>query len=802
MRLRWHLVILLLAAVIPLLLFTAFVARQHLHDQRDVLDRGMLDATRALSLAIDGEVKASWAVLDTLAGSAFLDRRDLAAFHQLCERSMSGRTSAWIVLFDRTGQQVVNSTRPFGAPLPNAFTGTRPPSSDPAHPTLPLGGADPVRRVFETGGRVVSDLFVALDSRRPTIAVAVPVIRDGVVRYALEMSIDPEVFTRLLLAQRPSVAAVETIVDGRGFILARTRDAAAVVGRPLAPVLASQIATTEEGSGTGRTLEGLSVYHTFSRSPVTRWTTSVAVPRAVVRGAMDRSVTLMLGGGAIVLLLGLGAALVLGKRISTPISTLAAAAEDIARGQRVVLNASGVREVRELRDALITAGEAAREARLEHERRLVAETRREEAQTANQAKDQFLAMLGHELRNPLGAIASAASLLRAPGAGPELTARARAVIDRQIQHLSRLVDDLLDVSRVTSGKIVLEIRPLDLAELVTSTVTMWRSSGRLERHQVSVEVSPVWIDGDRTRVEQVIGNLLTNALKYTPTGGAVTISVGPEGAHAVLRVRDTGIGIAPATLPHIFDLFMQGETGLDRARGGLGIGLTLVRRLIELQGGTVTAESEGDGRGSTFTVRLPAINAPPVAPEVPRRPPEPATAVRLRILVVEDSDDAREMLRAALALRGHEVIEARDGPSAVEMVERIAPDVALIDVGLPGFDGYEVARRVRGLGRRVIRLIAITGYGRPEDRARAQAAGFDAHLVKPVDQLSLTAVLAGGGSAPPRSVGAMARRYDPVEDALVQRVVARRLRQHAQATYRRTRELRTAACEVRALRRP
>jgi two-component system, sensor histidine kinase len=409
-------------------------------------------------------------------------------------------------------------------------------------------------------------------------------------------------------------------------------------------------------------------------------------------------------------------------------------------------------------------------------------------------------MLGHELRNPLGAIASAASLLRAPGAGPELTARARAVIDRQIQHLSRLVDDLLDVSRVTSGKIVLEIRPLDLAELVTSTVTMWRSSGRLERHQVSVEVSPVWIDGDRTRVEQVIGNLLTNALKYTPTGGAVTISVGPEGAQAVLRVRDTGMGISPAILPHIFDLFMQGETGLDRARGGLGIGLTLVRRLIELQGGTVTAESEGDGRGSTFTVRLPAIDAPPVAPEVPRRPPAQATAVRLRILVVEDGDDAREMLRAALALRGHEVIEARDGPGAVEMVEQTAPDVALIDVGLPGFDGYEVARRVRRLGRRVIRLVAITGYGRPEDRARAQAAGFDAHLVKPVDPLSLAAVLADVASAPPRSVGAMAWRYDPVEDAFVQCGVGRRLRQEAQATYRHTRALRAAARAARALR--
>jgi signal transduction histidine kinase len=742
MRLRWHLVVLLLAAVIPLLVFTAIVARRHLQDQRQVLDRGMRDTTRALSLAVDGEVKASWAALETLAGSPFLDAGNLEAFHHLCARAMQGRESAWIILFDRSGQQLVNSARPFGAPLPNPILEARPPSEDSRYPALPLGGAERVHRVFETGGPVVSDLFVALDSGRPTIAVSVPVVRDGVVLYALEMSIDPGVFTRLLLEQWPPVDVVETIVDGKGLIIARITGAPDAVGRPLTAGLGREMATADEGAGVGRTFEGMSVYHAFTRSKVTGWATSVAVPRAIVRGWMDRSVAVMAGGAAVVVLLGLGAALILGKRISAPISTLAAAAEAIARGDRVVLSASGVREVRELRDALVTAGKAAREARVEHERRLVAEARREEAQTANEAKDQFLAMLGHELRNPLGAIASAASLLNAPGAGPEMMARARGVIDRQIQHLCRLVDDLLDVSRVTSGKIVLDRKPLDLADLVTSTVAMWRSAGRLDRHEVSVDVSPAWIDGDRTRIEQIVGNVLTNALKYTPAGGAVEVSVCRDRVEAVFRVRDTGIGISRAMLPRIFDLFTQGETGLDRARGGLGIGLTLVRRLIELQGGTVTAESEGDGRGSTFTVRLPAIVPPRVEVGSARPAPDAATAVRLRILIVEDSDDAREMLRVVLTLRGHDVIEAKDGPGGVEMAERMRPDLALIDVGLPGFDGYEVARRIRRLGPKAIRLIALTGYGRPEDRVRAQEAGFDRHLVKPVDPQKLEAALA------------------------------------------------------------
>jgi PAS domain S-box-containing protein len=367
------------------------------------------------------------------------------------------------------------------------------------------------------------------------------------------------------------------------------------------------------------------------------------------------------------------------------------------------------------------------------------------AETANRAKDEFLAMLGHELRNPLGAIAGALSVLGLRDAAPPVAERARAVIGRQVQHLSRLVDDLLDVSRVTTGKIRLDRRPLDFGALVASTMATWRAAGRFRDHEVSVDTAPVWIDGDETRIEQIVANLVGNALKYTPGGGHIHVRVGLEGDDAVLEVADTGSGLPADLLGKVFDLFVQGDRPLDRAQGGLGIGLTLVKALAVLHGGSVDARSEGQGHGSVFTVRLPHVAAPA---EPKRSPPssEPAP-VRRRILLVEDNDDAREMLRVALTHAGHDVHEAIDGPSGLKAAVDLRPDIAFIDVGLPGLDGYEIARQLRSRPEcRHIYLVALTGYGQPEDRRRAEDAGFDEHLVKPVDPHGLAPVLARSGN--------------------------------------------------------
>jgi PAS domain S-box-containing protein len=366
---------------------------------------------------------------------------------------------------------------------------------------------------------------------------------------------------------------------------------------------------------------------------------------------------------------------------------------------------------------------------------------RSEAEAANRMKDEFIAMLGHELRNPLGAISSAASVLLKLSEGGDMSARACDVIHRQTEHLTRMIEDLLDVTRARTGKIGLARVPLDVAEVAQRCLRALGSTGKLDQHALKVEASSVWVNADPTRVEQIVSNLISNAVKFTPAGGTVWVTVAREGADAVLRVADTGVGISADLLPRIFDLFVQGGRSLDRKSGGLGIGLSLVRRLAELHEGRVEAESAGPGEGSVFTVRLPALDSSTASRPSEAKAPAIDTPPR-RIVLIEDNEDSREMLRVSLQMSGHEVGVAADGPSGLALVQRRAPDVVLVDVGLPGMDGYEVARRIRAMpeGRR-IRLIALTGYGQPEDRRRSRESGFDAHLVKPIDPACLMSAL-------------------------------------------------------------
>jgi signal transduction histidine kinase/ActR/RegA family two-component response regulator len=357
---------------------------------------------------------------------------------------------------------------------------------------------------------------------------------------------------------------------------------------------------------------------------------------------------------------------------------------------------------------------------------------RAEAEDANRAKDEFFVMLGHELRNPLAVIISAVSILDRLESREDLAVRARCAIRHQITHLSRLVDDLVDVARVTSGKIVLACQPLNLATNVQRCVRAFADTGRLQRHVVDVQADPVWVEADPTRLDQIVSNLLANATKYTPPGGVIRVCVRSEGNEAVVRVEDSGIGIPARLLPRIFDPFVQGERG-DRCQDGLGVGLTLVRRLVALHGGRVEASSDGPGCGSEFIIRLPRA-----APALESRESVAAggrlAVERRRILIVEDNADVCQMLRIALELAGHEVDAADDGHKALALATSRPPEVVFIDIGLPGMDGYEVARRLRATskGPKPL-LVALTGFGSAPDGQSHPTSDFDAYIVKPVN---------------------------------------------------------------------
>jgi signal transduction histidine kinase len=354
-------------------------------------------------------------------------------------------------------------------------------------------------------------------------------------------------------------------------------------------------------------------------------------------------------------------------------------------------------------------------------------------QAADRQKDRFLSILSHELRSPLSSILMAVQMLDFVGSDDPRLAKSREVIERQVHHQVRLIEDLLDVNRIAQGKFTLHRAVMDLKTAVSHAVEacMPAIKGKGQEMNVALPDEPLSVDADPVRMEQVVTNLLTNANRYTDTGGEISLSAAKEDGAAVVRVRDTGIGISPEMLPRVFNLFAQADTSLERIEGGLGIGLTLVKSLVELHGGSVEVRSDGLGMGSEFSFRLPLISAVAEAAA-----PEPASGgatqpVR-RIAVIEDNADSRAVLAELLEVLGHEVVTAADGPEALRLAAEKPPEVWIVDIGLPGMDGYEVARALRRLvtGQRLL-LIALTGYGSPAEQEQTRAAGFDAHLTKP-----------------------------------------------------------------------
>lgn len=715
-RLLWLTVL----GILPLATMSGIALLARTAEQRSQVEQVGLEVARALSTAIDAEIMQSVLALEAMA--ATFEHLELGDFEHAARRVLASQPHwAALVVHDRAGTTLFETGELIGSES--------------------FGPLDPetLERMHVAKHPLVGHLIGA-STARLRFPVRVPVVRGGELIYVLSAMGNPDGMLDVVNRQRLPEDWVVSVFDAAAVRVARSRQHQEFLGQPPSPGLRALMGHDQhEGMGKTRTLEGDEVHTAYSRSQRTGFTVAIGIPPSFVDAGAYRSLVTLGGGILLSVALGALAALLVARSVIRPIGTLREAAQALGRGELVQAPPTAIEELRQVGDALALAaaelarGEAERERLLRRER-----AARGVAEVANRAKDEFLSMLGHELRNPLAAIAHASRLLDDPRVDAETSARAKEIIARQAVHMGRLTDDLLDAGRAINGKIVLQPTRLDLAAATASVFSTGWPTGPGEKRRIVQDLEPVWIEADPTRVEQIVGNLVGNAVKYSQEGGTITVSVRREGGDAVLRVADDGVGMEPELVGRVFDSFVQGDRTLDREHGGLGIGLTMVRRLALLHGGSVHAHSEGPGRGSEFCVRFPAKPSPALA-SAPQ-PPAPTVSER-SILLIEDNDDARDSLQRLLELDGHRVTAAGDGDSALACLRAARPDVALIDLGLPGMDGYELARRIRLDTGDAILLVALTGYGLPADRLRTREAGFDWHLVKPVDREALDEVL-------------------------------------------------------------
>lgn len=695
------------AALLPMGLFAGVLFYFLWETQQAQRNQEQIARVRTMAAVIESELDNVVGRLQVLASDPLLNSQTLREFDRRSRDLLAANTDWENILLLSPEKQLVNAAMPYGVSLP-----VRRP-------------VDYQEKAFATKKATVSDLFMSRMRGTEAISVAVPVIRDDRPAYLLLAGMKREHLSEVLRNMVPP-GGVASVYDRNFRIVARSRDLDPNLGTLPGAGLLEAMRGQREGVTRTRTREGVSVFTTWTTLS-NGWSIATGTPSAAADSALARYAGLLGATWLAVLAAGLIMAGLLLRRIDRSIATTTAIATRLAAGEAAEFPAENVRELASLAETVTRLFMREREARAESD-------------AANAAKDEFLAMLGHELRNPIGAIANAVYIMDGDARTPADDLLARRVIVRQTENLRRLIDDLLDIGRVLAGKIALDRHAIDFALCVTRAMESLAAAGRTARHDIKVDAVHVWVKGDATRLEQVLTNLVVNALNHTPASGNIRVRLANESGHAVLTVSDTGVGIGPASLSRVFELFYQEAKQDDRPRGGLGIGLTLARRLVELHDGVIAVASAGTGKGATFTVRIPAC-APPASSTRPA-PTERARA-RKKILIVEDNMDARETLRAALELSGHEVQAAVDGPGGLERLSTFTPDAVIIDIGLPVMDGYAVARAIRTRNGDAVRLIALTGYGLPEDEQKAAAAGFDAHLVKPADLARLAALLEG-----------------------------------------------------------
>ncbi len=603
MKLRTHYWLLAFCIVCPVAVFFSIALDMLLTSQRDMAMRHVQESARSARQELDAEIRRAQSVLRVLAYSQALDSADYARFYREAVAANAG-VGAWMILYDGDGQQLVNTRLAYGDALPQ-------------RPDVGV-----LRDMIASGKGMVSSVKWGPALKQHFVTVEQPLTSVSGKHYVLSQAFTPAYFTRTYAGRVIPDSWPVWIVDGNGTLIARRNAGDVKTGNPVPADVLAAIRAAPSGDLHHSTVDGVDIHGYFVHSTLSDWAVVVGAPAADINAAVIRGMAVAVIGFLLAIAAAVALGVYTGKRLVRFVSNASRAARALGGESAVaVLRKSNIGEMEALNDAI---READARLRREMESRAQAERERNEllereraarnyAEEQNAAKDEFLAMLGHELRNPLGAITSAVAVLDhacRPGMPPEASERARDVLRRQSVHLRSLVDDLLEVNRALMGKLALNRQRMDLGEAVRTCVDMLQASGKLKTHTIETSVAPAPVLGDATRLAQVIDNILDNAVKYSPPGTRIGISVRQEGHEAVMAVHDEGVGITPDLLPHVFKVFVQGKQSLQRAQGGLGIGLTLVRRLVEMHGGVIEVTSAGANQGATVTVRLPLADVP------------------------------------------------------------------------------------------------------------------------------------------------------------------------------------------------
>lgn len=735
--LRFRLFLLAASGLVPLALVLLCASVYLAQERQTETQRAALELSRALATAVDAELRSTVALLDNLAITSQLQDLDASRlggseFTLLARRVAQSQGWRLVVVADSQAQVVMRVGE-----TPNA---------DP----LPIERESLVQ-VLATGAPAVGPIAGG-PSGRDAFAVRVPVLKDGAVRYVLSAVVTTGQLLNVVARQQLAASWVVAVYDQQGNRVARSL---ATNSRRYSASLEALVKRRgQEGMGRTVTLEGMESHTGFSRVKTSQWVVAVDIPAAEANADLYRLLAAVGAGTAASLALLAWLAWRMVRSISGPIDILKQAAAALGAGKQVELSALGVRELDDvgaaLRRAAIDRDEAnARRSKVEAERESLM-ARIEEAlrvaEVANRNKDEFLALLGHELRNPLATIMNAVHLMNLKG--DHATAAERDIIQRQLNYVTRLVDDLLDASRIASKRFVTNPRPLRAVSVLEQTVDSLRPmlGARQFRLHIDEPAKALWVRADEARLVQIFNNLLGNAIKFTAPTGSIDVHARAGDESIEFVFRDDGLGMSAADLERAFDLFFQARDPARAVNGGLGLGLAIVKSLVEMHSGSVRAQSEGLGKGTTVTLSLP-VSEPPEAS--PAEIAAPAASGQSKVLIVDDNRDAADTLSMLLSLSGFEVQVAYTPTAALALVDALRPDIAVLDIGLPEMDGYELARRLRQRDPPFDgKLIALTGYGRQQDVDKAMSAGFDAHLTKPVEPDALLELIARLLAAP------------------------------------------------------